>query len=193
MKWKILLIILFAIIPIVYGTECKISEDNSTWVNITTILYQGCIDEADNIATIQNLEETTNYYIKCRNETTDWNYIEQPTQSGGERGMILTIIILLPILLGTFFIIGAVSLDQEHKALKLFLFLLTVPMFFISMHFGLLALIKFYDFPELEEMIGTTTYWVAWIFVAILSYFMLYMLYKGFHIAAQKKEEKLKY
>lgn len=192
-KLKIFLIICILLIPIVYGIECQISEDNSTWTDINSIIYMGCIVENESIANIQNLDETTLYYFRCRNETTNWNYIEQTTHSGGEKGMILAIIILLPILLGIFFIIGAVSLDQEHKALKLFLFLLTVPMFFLSMHFGLLALLKFYNFPELEEMMGTATYWVAWIFVAILSYFMLYLLYKGFHMAAQKKEEKLKY
>jgi len=108
--------------------------------------------------------------------------------------MIIAVIILLPMLLGIIFLIGAVTLDNEqHKAMKIFLYLLSMVPFFTSMHFGLLAIVKFYNFPELQELIGSTTYWVAIIFGLLITYFIIYLFTKMIHQAAQKKNERMKY
>jgi len=103
-------------------------------------------------------------------------------------------IIILPMLLAIIFMIGAASLDaREHSPLKIFLFLLSVPLFWTSLHFATEAMAKFYNFPNLQEAIGDTTYWIAIVFVVILSYFALYLIKNAVHLAAQKKNERLNY
>ena len=110
-----------------------------------------------------------------------------------EDNMIIGMLILAPLIFGLFLLIGAFSLSQEHAPLKIFLFLLSIVTFWTSLHFGLIALIKFYDFPELQGLIGSTVYWVAIIFGVLISYFVLYLIAKMTHAAAQKKEKDLEY
>lgn len=108
--------------------------------------------------------------------------------------MIIAAIILLPMLLSILFIIGAATLDNEtHKALKIFLFLLSIIPFFASMHLGLVSTVKFYDFPELQDTIGSTVYWVGIMFGVIVTYFLIYIFYTAIHAAALRKKERLKY
>lgn len=108
--------------------------------------------------------------------------------------MIIAALILAPLLLGLFFLIGAATLNnEEHRIIKIFLFLMSIITFFTSLHIGAISVAKFYDFPELTELLGTTTYWVGIAFGVIISYFILYLLYNMItHMATQKKS-KLKY
>lgn len=110
-----------------------------------------------------------------------------------EEKVIIAILIIAPLVLGLFLLIGAGSMSDEHRALRIALFLLSVITFFVSMHFGAVALVKFYRFPELEALLGSTTYWMAWVFGVIVTYFIIYAFYKIVHRAAQKRKEKLHY
>jgi hypothetical protein len=107
--------------------------------------------------------------------------------------MIIGIIILLPIILGIFFLIGAVTLNKSHWHLKIFLYLLSIITFFSSMHFGLLSVVKYFDFPELQNLMGTTTYWVGLVFYVLVSYFIIVFVIYMIHGMAQKRKEKLHY
>lgn len=107
--------------------------------------------------------------------------------------MIVAIIILIPILLGLFMLFGSFSLSEVHNPLKIFLFLLSFVPFFASMHFGMLAIVKFYDWPELQNLIGSTTYWVGAMFGIIIIYFVIYLFWLGTNVTAQKKKERLEY
>ena len=109
MKWKLYILLMFVMIPIVLAThevDCQTSQDNLTWVNVTSTLYGGCIDETSNLGYIQNIDENSNHYIRCRNSSTNWAYAGQRTDTGGEIPMaslaivifILTIIVALFIL-----------------------------------------------------------------------------------------------
>jgi len=84
-KYLITAILMFVILPIVYGSvECHVSDDNETWTNISSTLYDGCVDDTNNIASIQNLYPNTDTFIRCRNDTTGWGYLTiQTTESGG--------------------------------------------------------------------------------------------------------------
>ena len=105
--------------------------------------------------------------------------------------MILAAIILLPMILAIMMLIASATLDgEEHPALKVALFLLSIIPFFASMHFGMLSVVKFYDFPELQNAIGDTTYWVGIMFFILITYFIIYLFYKAVHSAAQKREEQ---
>jgi len=109
-------------------------------------------------------------------------------------GIINGIMILIPLLLSFIFLIGAWITDvDEHRLLKLFLFLASIVPFFTTMHFGLINIAKFYGSSEVQDLIGGTTYWVGIIFFVILTYFMIYIFYTAVHVAAQKKKARLEY
>jgi len=107
--------------------------------------------------------------------------------------MILGALILIPMFLAFFLLIGGISLDKEHAPLKIFLFLLGIIFFWTSLHFGMVSVVQFYNFPILENLIGSTTWWTGMIFFIILSYFCIYIIYKAFRAAAQDKKSKLNY
>jgi len=110
-----------------------------------------------------------------------------------EDNMLLAAITIIPMIFGVFALIGAASLGDDHRVMKIFLFLLSILTFFTSLHFGLVNLVKFYDFPELEATIGTTVYWTGWIFAVIIMYFIIYAFYKVVEFARNKKKARLEY
>ena len=108
MKTKCLpiIILMFAMIPIVLtDIECQISTDNITFLTIDSSLFGGCVDDTNNIAYIQDLNPSTNYHIRCRNETDGWGYIEQRTERGGKNIMAdLSIMIFILSITGALYI-----------------------------------------------------------------------------------------
>lgn len=130
------------------------------------------------------------YLIRlCDNSTREIKVLENE-----EDNMIITGVMLLPLILTIIFLIGAISLNgEEHPALKIFLFIVSFIPFFISMHIGLQTVAKFYNYPELESIIGDTTYWFVLLFIVILAYFVFWFIAKMFHNMAENKKEKLRY
>lgn len=114
---------------------------------------------------------------------------------GGDAVIVAAVIILLPMFLGAFLLVGAATLDaQRHAAIKIFLFLLSIMTFFSSMHLGILSAVEYYPtFTSLQDWIGQTTWWVGMCYVLIITYFIMYLVYQAIHTAAQKKQEELQY
>ena len=105
----------------------------------------------------------------------------------------LAIIILLPIIFGIMIFTGAMFLGKEHPAFKWFSFLLLPICLFASFHFAALTIVKYYNFPELQDLIGTSVYWIGFITILILVYVMMYAFTVMVRKAAQDKEDKLQY
>ena len=123
-KWLIYLIILICI-PSVFATECEISEDNLTFVTVTSSVYGGYVDEAAGVAHCQNLEADTWYYYRCReNATASWIYSSAKTLPGGFEEMELAMIAGIGVI-AFFLLYLAINLKEEkHFILKLlFIFL----------------------------------------------------------------------
>lgn len=101
---------------------------------------------------------------------------------------------LLPALLAMFLLIGAITLNPEdHGALKIALFLFSMPIFYISVWYSSVAVARYYAVPELLDAIGDGTFYIGiGVFVLIL-YFILYFIYKAFLYTAGKKDERLNY
>lgn len=112
---------------------------------------------------------------------------------GDDSNMIIAALILIPMLFAIVLIIWASILSEEHATLKIFLSYLTVIPFFTSLHFGMISIAEFYNFPALEEAIGTTVYWAGWIFVILIVYVLIYATWKGVAAAAQAKKERVEY
>lgn len=105
----------------------------------------------------------------------------------------IAVMMILPLILSIIALIGAATLGEEHNAFRIFLFLFSMIPFFASMHMGLISTVKFYDFPVLENFIGSTAYWVSLIFYVIISYFIIYLFYVLVKASRVKKRERLDY
>lgn len=134
-------------------------------------------------------EDPGEYVIRFCNSTTK----EVEVVEGDGDMMIIAIIILIPILLGLLMMIGAASLGEDHNILKIGLFLFSIIPFFSSLHFGMISVIHFYEFTAMENLIGTTTYWIGMFFFILVSYFSIYVIYSIFQNIREKKRERMNY
>lgn len=130
-----------------------------------------------------------NYIVKLCDGTT--REIQVNDKESGN--MVIAIIILLPMILAGVLIVAAVNMSEEHAPLKIFLFLLCSVLFMTSMHFSMIAIIKYYDFPELQNLIGSTTYWFGWVLGIIISYFVIHVLYGLFMNYRENEKQRLEY
>ena len=209
MKWIIYIILAIMMLPLVSAMD--ICEDsnliNTNCTMITPVITCGTYDYEiinltgsiitsgdlfqleGNIYYFNFTESQGDYIVRLCDDSTREVRVEEE-----EDKMIIAIIILLPIILSIVFLLGAFVTDaDEHRLLKLFLFLASMIPFFTSMHLAMISLVKFYDFPEMQDLIGSTTYWVGIIFFVVLTYFMIYVFYTATHVAAQKKKARLEY
>lgn len=111
----------------------------------------------------------------------------------GDAEIIAAIIVLIPLILSIVCIIGAFSLGEKHAVLAIYLFLLSFVSFFTSFYFGGIMVVRFMDFPELQDAIGSSTYWYSILFGGIVLYFLLYMFYMFVKSAAKAKQERMEY
>jgi len=102
-------------------------------------------------------------------------------------------LILIPLLFGIMLLFGAFSLSEKHAVIKLFLFFLSIVSLWSSLNMGMQTIIKYYNFPELQGVIGDLTLWSGYAFAVILIYFCIYLLWLLFHSIAKNKQEELKY
>jgi len=100
-------------------------------------------------------------------------------------------IILLPVIFGLFCLIGAATMGTQHDVLKTGLFLLSLVTVLGSVYLGSVMISTSND--AIQNALGITQTWIGYVIFAIIIYFILYMVYKGFQLAAQKKQEKLEY
>lgn len=209
-KWKILLIM--ALVMVSIATALDICPDqieissNCTIItphlNCTEYTYDiintssnGLIVSNSNLSLVDGGIYAFNftygkgeYIIRLCDETT-----RQVWVTDKEGKMIIAIIILIPLILGIIFLVGSATLGEEHTPLKIFLFLLSIITFFVSLHWGMLSVVRYFNFEPLEDAIGSTVYWFGLSFGVIITYFIIYLFYKLVHASAQKKEERMKY
>lgn len=105
----------------------------------------------------------------------------------------LWVVILLPFLLGVIFVVGSATMSEEHGVLKIFMFLLSAPMFFISLLIGMKTVVRFYNMPEVLNGLGDSIYVIAIIFGLILVYFIIYLVIVILDWIATNKRERLEY
>lgn len=129
-----------------------------------------------------------NYLVRLCDDTTREVKVESEKSK-----MIIAAIIIIPMLLGLFMLLSSFFLGEEHRVLKIGLFLLSFIPFFTSMHFGMLSVVKFFNFPELQEAIGSTVYWTGISFTIVITYFIIYLFHKAIRTMGEKKAEELEY
>lgn len=103
-------------------------------------------------------------------------------------------IFLIPLIFGFFLVFGGVNMSSEdHPVLKWFLFLLSFPLFLVSLHFATVSLVKFFDFPELQLAIADFVFWSSVVWSFLVTYFIIYGVVTMVRQAAQDKANRLKY
>src|SRR3989304_3463076 len=87
LKISILILLSLLFIPALSSaqTTCQVSTDNATWQEVSD--YGGFVNETTNITYIPYLNESTLYYFRCKNPTSDWGYTYHRTKTSGEVGM----------------------------------------------------------------------------------------------------------
>lgn len=209
MKKTILFVLMLLLLPTAYAldmcTDTREINTNCTMLtpeiscaaynysihNITgDLVSNGSLDPfAGSVRQFNFTEGEGDYIITLCDGTTR----EARVAEEDEGRMIIAALIIAPLLLGLMLVIAALSLGPEHSPLKIFLFLLSLVTFITSLHFGMHGVIQFYDMPGLQGSIGTTTYWFSISFMAILAYFIIYMIWKFFASMAEKKRQELEY
>ena len=111
----------------------------------------------------------------------------------GDDSLISAIITLIPLVMAIVFMIGSFTLSERHSVLKWYFMLMSLISFYIAFHFGLVNVVRYMNFPELQDLIGSTTYWYTILIGGVFLYLMIYLVYMLFTSAARKKQERLEY
>lgn len=208
MRWINFIVMFILVSPIVLSlNQCEdIVNINETCQMITPILscttydyniynQSGYLMENSNLTSLNN----SIYYLNFTQpeggyiiELCDGTTREILSKDEGNK-MILGIIILIPLIFGLFMIIGAATLGEDHNILKIVLFLFSPITVWVSFHFAMINIVKYYNLPELQEAMAGTTYWMAWFFFVLVSYFMIYTIWKWADNVAQKKKQRIEY
>jgi len=101
------------------------------------------------------------------------------------------LLIIIPLILGFFCILGAATLGKEHDIIKIGLFLLSMISVTAALYLG--SVIVGTTNPEVQAALGKTTYWIGWLIIVLIIYFLLYLFYKLVQTIGKNKEEKLEY
>jgi len=86
-------------------------------------------------------------------------------------------IIFIPIAIAFFYLFVSWLLrGQAHWAMSIALLFLAFIEFFRAYHYSVLALIKYYNIPELMDAIGTGTYSFGIMYAVVIVYFLIHMI-----------------
>ena len=99
LKCLIPIILMLVMLQLVWGVDCDISTDNSTWTTIESSRYMGCSDDTGELAVVNKLNCSTEYNIRCKDDTTAYGYETFTTDDCGEKepmaALAITIFILI--------------------------------------------------------------------------------------------------
>lgn len=107
--------------------------------------------------------------------------------------VIPALLIFLPLLFGWMLLQWCVSLGDDHAEIKIFLSILSLMTVFISMWWGMVSIIKFFEWTQMQDAIGFVTWILALVFVVIWAYFIIYFIRMALKAAKEARIERLKY
>lgn len=177
----------------------RYSKNGSHFMKNTSLTFDG-VEWENVIPASANNETGTFVYLTWCNDSTRAGFIESSftiTNDGQEKSLTSTtlasVFTLLPMFFMLLLLISTMMMGPDHTILKFTSFLLVPVTFFVSLHFGLISLIRFYDVPALAELVGTTTYWIAWVLGVFITYVLIYFFYKVVKTIGEEKQEKMEY
>jgi len=133
--------------------------------------------------------ETKDYKLSLCDGTTREIHVIQ----GGEGNMILAALIIVPMILAIVFAWLNMSLDEDHAILKVFFLLLAILCFLVSLSIGGIGVTMYYANAQLQEYITTMIWVFGIIFGFILTYFIIYAIWKMTTRLTSEKEKRMNY
>lgn len=104
------------------------------------------------------------------------------------------LVMFLPLALSIIFLAGAITFSSEkHGALKIGLYLASIPPLFTSLNWAVISIDAFDQVPELVNAISEGTRWIAWLYYAIIAYFCIYLIMVIFKYLEKRKMERVQY
>lgn len=183
-------------------TSCEIHIYNKSDEHIAQALLKMSSNNKDfeYVWNISGLTKGTYpYTVFCNNSVqagflSDSFELNYDGEDPKEPSVPIAIIILLPMILAFLLIHGASTMGDEHVVMKIATYLLSPVFFMVSFHMSMLSIIRFYNWQAMEELIGSSTYWIGiGVMGLLITYFLIYLFTKITHQAAQEKEERLRY
>ena len=170
-------------VPIVEGISCDFDLYNSTGIQF----YKRTVSSVDILDYNFDMEGGNfsklgdyGYVISCNNSLLGGYDVVPFTvnQSGTEEesSYFLLLLFLLPLIIGFFTLLGSFFLGDDHKALKIGLFLFSFITFFASIWLAyIIVAMQFPNMEGLQNALGFLTYTFGLIILVIIVYFMLYI------------------
>ena len=110
-----------------------------------------------------------------------------------ESDVILGALIILPMLMGIVFAWLNMNLEKDHSILKILFLLLSMICFFVSMSIGGISLSTYYPNIGIQNFITTCIWIFGGVFFAVVSYFIIYAIWKMTTRLTSEKEERMTY
>lgn len=123
----------------------------------------------------------------------DHSSIEIHVVNGGKSSTILAALIIVPMIMALVFALLNSSMDEDHSVLKVFFLLMTFMCFFMSLAIGGIAAATFYADASLQNFITIIIWVFGGIFFFIVSYFVLYAIWKMTTRLTSEKEKRMNY
>jgi len=183
------------------NTNCTVQLYNTTGNNIMSqyAIFNANYNYIDFNYSLNSKLGTYSYSIYCNSTqqeagfVTGSFYVTETGMPPESPGILLYIAILFPLIFGLILLFSSWSLSPEHTALKISFLLFSLFTIFMSGNLMIITLIKFYNISALQDSFISSLFLIGIFIFAILCYFIIYMIAKGIHIAAQKKNEKMEY
>lgn len=186
-------------LSIVKGISCDLHVFNNsgqhTFIDSTMIVEHNFNYDfyvtADNFTT----QGEHQFVITCNNSLlggyASESFIVNSTGDDHESSYFLLLIILIPIFICLLlFKISFVLDPEEHNVMKVGLMLLSLSFIFVIFWFAhLIIVFQFPHFTELIDALAYLTLLFGIVDFVIISYFIIYFVYKIFHLFAQKDKD----
>lgn len=110
----------------------------------------------------------------------------------GDKSMTLGIITIIPLILGLILLISCFILPDvtPYVQMKLGFILLSFFSIFTSYHYGILILVKYYDFPELQDAIASASFWFGGILVVVFALLFINMIWRFYNYYTGNNEDE---
>lgn len=191
-KWNITILIISVLLAALSVTaasevECELSTDNATWEDINTTKWGGSISDSEKLATVTTLEQKTDYYLRCKNSTTDWGYISIKTEDKGDTMETAIMIALAVVTIGGIYL----AVHVQNTAMQIFFFLFSMFMFAVDFRFA--ALVAEVNDATQSALINSmlSMYNIGLILFRFMLFFaMIYLLFAVTKIISNFKNKK---
>lgn len=185
--------------PVTSGASCGLHLYNSTLGEITEsiVTTSNGFDYQVNISSSNfSKSDFYPYIVQCNTSTAGGflsGYIEA-TETGfknSDNPALTITLILLPLLFSALLLYGGLKMDEDHAALKYFLFLFIPPSLWASFHLATESIINFYpNWFTMTDNIAFYTQLSGWIAGVMFAYLFIYFIYTVFTSIAEKKRKR---